>query len=521
MQVVVLLLVLLWSACALAQPAPARAPRLDIAAFVVEGTSLIPQKDIDARLAPFAGRQREFDDIQRAVQALQDAYHERGYEAVRVFIPEQDISTGLVRLRVIEARMRSIRIEGNRHFDDANIRASLPALKAGEPPNIRDIGANVTLANENPIRQEHVAFEAAPEAGQIDAVVRVTDDEPARIGVFFDNTGNPSTGHTRAGIGFLHANLGGADHVVNLQFVTSPTEHKSVLIFGAGYRIPLYESNALIDVYGGRSDVDSGTLQNLFSVSGSGTIAGARFSKALPRLGGYEHKAALGLEWKAFQNDVVLVGTSGTLVPDVTTIPLLLTYTGRHQAPGREVGFFISYAANMPHDDGDASARAIDAARAGADARFRILRVGASYSLALPGDDILRIAFDGQYTRDALVPGEQFGLGGMNSVRGFYERTAAYDIGHRVSFEIYGPEFGPQIAPDWRARMLGFVDLGRGKDQAPARLAGDGLASIGVGGRFSRGKRLSLRFDTALVTDGTADRDKGELRTHFGIAYLF
>jgi hypothetical protein len=47
------------------------------------------------------------------------------------------------------------------------------------------------------------------------------------------------------------------------------------------------------------------------------------------------------------------------------------------------------------------------------------------------------------------------------------------------------------------------------------------VASIGVGGRFSRGKRLSLRFDTALVTDGTADRDKGELRTHFGVAYLF
>lgn len=517
MHIALLLLALLWSACAHSQSVP----RFDITAFVVEGNSLIPQQDIDARLAPFAGRQREFGDIRRAAQALQAAYVERGYEAVRVLILEQDIRTGLVRLRVIEARVRSIRIEGNRHFDDANIRASLPALKEGAPPNIRAIGANVALANENPIRQERVAFEAAPEAGRIDAVVRVTDDEPVRIGVFFDNTGNPNTGHNRTGIGFVHANVGGADHVLNLQLVTSPTDHEGVLIFGAGYRVPIYESNALIDVYGGQSDVDSGTLQNLFSVSGSGTIAGARLTKVLSRLGGYEHKTALGLEWKAFENDVVLVGTSGTLVPDVTTIPLLLTYTGRYQAPGRELGFFLSYAANLPHGDGDASARAIDAARAGAEANFQILRVGAAFTLALPKDDILRIALDGQYTRDALVPGEQFGLGGLNSVRGFYERTTAFDIGHRVSFEIYAPEFGPRIAPDWRARLLSFIDLSRGKDQAPARLAADGLASFGVGGRFSRGKRFSMRFDTALVTDGTTGRDQGELRTHFGVTYIF
>jgi hemolysin activation/secretion protein len=517
MRATLLLLVLSWSTCALSQTAL----RFDITAFTVEGNTLIAQQEVDARLAPYAGVQREFDDIRRAAQALQSAYLERGYEAVRVLIPEQDIRTGRVRLQVVEARMREIRIEGNRHFDDANIRASLPALREGEAPNIRDIGANVTLANENPIRQEHVAFQAAPEAGKIDAVVRVTDDEPKRIGVFFDNSGNSSTGHTRAGIGFLHANVGGADHVLNLQFITSPTEHEGVLIFGAGYRIPLYRYNALIDVYGGWSDVDSGTLQNLFNVSGSGTIAGARLTKALPRLGAYEHKAALGLEWKAFQNDVVLIGTSGTLVPDVTTIPLLLSYTGRHQVPGSEFGFFLSYAVNNPHSEGEASAQAIDAARAGAEANFTILRFGAAYTLALPRDDILRIALDGQYTSDALVPGEQFGLGGLNSVRGFYERQTAYDTGFRLSLEIHGPEFGTQISADWRARILAFIDVGRGKDQAPARVEADGLASVGVGGRFSRGRRLSMRFDTALVTNGAAGREKGELRTHYGVAYLF
>ena len=518
-----LLLCLCLSTTVLAQPAtaPAPAPRFDIQAFVLEGNTLLEQRVVDALVTPFTGKQRDFGDIQKALEALQASYLERGYNAVRVLVPEQDIRSGQVRLQVIEARIRNVRIEGNKFFDDENVRASLPALKEGTAPNTRDIGANVTLANENPIRQARVVLESTPEAGKVDAVVRVTDDDPWRTTAFLDNSGNPTTGHYRAGLGFLNANFGGADHVLNLQAITSPTQYDDVLILGAGYRVPMYESNGLFDLYGGYSDVDSGTLADLFSVSGSGTIVGGRYAQVMPRLGSYEHKLAAGLEWKAFDNEVVLVGSTTALVPDVTTFPLLVTYSGRDQEPGRDFAFFTTYAANNPYGDGDASRQAIEASRAGAKARFRIVRFGASYSLALPQDNIFRVALDGQYTQDALIPGEQFGLGGSNSVRGFYDRSTAHDIGHRVSFEMYGPEVGHLFAPDWRARVLGFIDAGRGKDQAPVRLAESTLMSIGFGGRATRGKYLSLRFDTALVVDGTANRDKGELRTHFGIAYTF
>lgn len=514
---------LLWSAFAFSQSptAPAHAPSFDIQAFVIEGNTLFQPYELHALVESFTGTQKDFGDIQRALEKLQAFYLERGYDAVRVLVPEQGIRSGRVRLQVIEARIRNVKIEGNRFFDNENVRATLPALQEGQVPNARDIGANVTLANENPIRQERVVLESTPEVGKVDAVVRVTDGDPWRTSAFFDNTGNGTTGYNRAGIGFLNANFGGADHVLNLQAITSPTQYDDVLILGVGYRIPMYRSNALLDFYGGYSDVDSGTLQDLFSVAGSGTILGARYTQVLRRLGSYEQKLAAGLEWKAFKNDVVLIGGSGTLVPDVTTLPFLLTYTGRDQEPGRDLSFFMTYAINNPHGDGDASAQAIDGARSGAKAGFQIVRAGASYSRALKDDNILRVTFEGQYTRDALIPGEQFGLGGVNSVRGFYERTTAHDIGHRLSLEMYGPEIGYQIAPDWKARMLGFIDMGRGKDQEPVRLAESGLMSVGIGGRFTKGKHLSVRFDTGMIAHGTAGRDKSEVRTHFGIAYVF
>lgn len=501
--------------------APAGEPRFAIERYVIEGNTLIPEAAAAAIVAPYTGAARRFADIQNALAALQGAYLERGYNAVRVLVPEQDIRAGTVRLRVIEARVRQVRIAGNRHFDDDSVRASLPALSEGAPPNTRAIGANVALANENPARQQRVVLEATPEIGQVDAVVRVVDDEPRRASVFFDNSGNAATGHSRAGIGFLNADTWGADHVLNLQLITSPTQYDDVLIVGAGYRVPLYGRNAQLDVFGGYSDVDSGTLAELFTVSGRGTVLGARYTQVLPRQAGLDHKLALGFDWKAFDNDVQLVGGSPTLVPDVTTLTLALGYSGRDQTPGRTLAFSFGYAANQPYGEGDASPEAIAAARAGAKARFEIWRLGLSGSFALPQDNVLRIAVDGQYARYPLVPGEQFGLGGQASVRGFPERTVAHDTGHRVSLEMYGPESGHLITPGWQARVFGFIDAGRGRDQAPARLAPSNLMSVGAGLRASRGKALSLRLDVGLVTKGTATRDSGSVRTHFGVAYIF
>src|SRR6266508_2555744 len=104
-------------------PAP---PRFEIRGFLVEGNTLLSQSQLDRILTPFSGKDRDFGDIQRALEALQDAYAGRGYTAVRVSVPEQDIRAGQVRMRVVEARIRRVRVQGNRFFDEKNLRAGLP-----------------------------------------------------------------------------------------------------------------------------------------------------------------------------------------------------------------------------------------------------------------------------------------------------------------------------------------------------------------------------------------------------------
>jgi len=78
----------------------------------------------------------------------------------------------------------------------------------------------------------------------------------------------------------------------------------------------------------------------------------------------------------------------------------------------------------------------------------------------------VRAAANAQQTRDLLIPGEQFGMGGADSVRGYYERETASDVGRRFSLEGYGPDFGSWVGSTWRARALLFADAARGHDRS-------------------------------------------------------
>jgi len=503
-----------------AQTQPPPAPRFEIQRFVVEGNTLVPQSKVDRIVAPFTGKNRDFGDIQRALEALQDAYLKAGYNAVRVLVPEQDIRAGTVRLQVVEGRIASVRVENNRFFDTANVRASLPALKEGTSPNTRAIGENAQLANDNPSKQVSVALQASDKPGEVDATVRVVDERPTRYSVWADNTGTPSTGRYRAGVGFQHANVFNSDHVLSAQAITSPEQPSDVLIAGLGYHIPVYRWQGTIDFVGGYSDVNSGTVQDLFTVTGSGTVAGARYTQYLPRIGTYDQKLALGWDWRAYKNNVGVVGVGGSLIPDITVKPLSLTYTGRLSQIGQDFSFFLTASQNLPGGS-DADQEAFTAQRAGASANYLIYRAGAVYSLVLPRDYRLRAAANGQYTNYLLVPGEQFGMGGVDSVRGFYERETANDIGNRFSLEAYTPDFGSRMGNGWAARALAFTDMAHGRDNNPPQNANNGLASVGLGLRVNQGKSLALRLDWAYVTNAAGSRAYGSDRLHFAVAYSF
>lgn len=549
------------AAVGIAQAAPQaeEAPRFEIRGFIFDGATLVPRERLQAATAAFTGPARDFGDVQRALEAVERVYGAAGFSAVQVLLPEQELDRGEIRLRIVEARLGRVIVEGNRYFADANVRASVPALVPGEAPNILAIGRNLRVANENPSKQATVLLRSGGEEARVDAVVRVIDEPPAKRSVTLDSTGTRETGRLRLGLGYQNANIAGRDQVLTLQAVGAPhdDEHpnrlslvpsKRVLILGAGLRIPLYGSGDSFDVTAGYSNVNSGTVGELFNVSGAGGVFGLRYTRNLDRRGDTDQRLALAWDHRGYHfSGVRAVGSSQQLQPDVTVRPLSLTYSGLLRRQDSETALSLGVARNLPGgNDGSAA----DFCQLGPnpphgfsrsdgmgncpDPGYLLWRWSINHNAALPGNWQLRVGLNGQFTRDMLVSGEQFGLGGADSVRGFEERALSDDRGYRGTLELYTPDFGNWTGwSNVRVRGLAFYDWGalRRNRPAPGDPAVQGVASVGVGLRLTRGANLSFRIDFGRVMDaggapglgsdpGTFQA-RGDGRLHASLSYVF
>ena len=500
--------------------------RFTIARFEVGGNTLLARDEVERAVAPFTGPARDFGDVQRALEALESLYHARGYNVVTVRLPEQELNGGVVRLDVAQTRVGKVTVTGNGTFDGANIRRSLPALREGETPNLKQVSANLKLANENPAKRVKLSLEGGQAEDTVDARIEVADERPWTVMANFDNTGTEETGKTHAGVVLQHANLWGRDHVASLQYTTTVEEPSQVGVWGVGYHLPFYAQGGALDLYASYSDVDSGVVTaGLFdlAVSGRGAVYGARYSQVLPTrdIGGRELEGRIvyGFETKAYKNSVVFFNQE--FGNDVTVRPLSIGYIGRVGLGNGEASFSATLLRNIPGGSRGGKAD-FEAARTGAKTGYTALRLAGAWTRAVGGSDWqARALASGQWSGDALVSGEQYGAGGSTSVRGFDERSLSTDIGAGLNLELYTPNLCSRAG--WQCRVLGFVDGAWGKrnDALPGELRSTTIVGSGLGLRFAAGPAASVQVDYgAVVKEGAINgAGNGKLHVRVGLAY--
>jgi hemolysin activation/secretion protein len=495
--------------------------RFQISRFDISGNTLLSPAEVQAALKPYTGPGRDFGDVQRALEALEELYHARGYSVVTVQLPEQELNGGVVRLNVIQTRLSRVTVSGNRYFSEQNIRAGLPTLQPGQTPKLPEVSSNLRLVNENPAKKVKLNLAAAEQDDEVEARVEVIDERPWKVMLSADNTGTEATGETHAGVMLQHANLWGRDHVGSIQYTTTAERPDRVAVWSAGYHIPLYTLGDSIDVFASYSNVDSGRVAaGIFdlAVSGKGAVLGARYTHALVKRGNLESRLVYGVDYKAYKNDVMFGDQN--FGNDVTVRPLSIGWTGNAASADDEASFALTVLQNIaggPRGGG----RDFAAVRTGAKAGYTMLRFSVAISNVIAGDWQTRVLLNGQATGDALVPGEQFGAGGSTTVRGFGERDLATDSGVVSNVELYTPNLCTRAF--WQCRLLGFYDSAWGQRNhiLPGELRRTAISSVGLGLRFAAGSNTSVQLDYghAVHTGEIAAASKNKLHVRVGLAY--
>ena len=496
-------------------PAPAAAPApqmstplkpvFAIRGFDVTGDNPLSGDETTRVLAPFLRTDASIETLQKATAALEATLKERGFALHRVVLPPQSVGQ-TVQLQIVTFVIGKVSIEGlkdNQNYSEANIRASLPELAEGTAPNFKTLAVQTAIANESQGKQVQIALKEAEEADRIDARIVVTEAKPWNFAASLANTGSRSTGRDRLTLSGSHANVFGLDHQFTGAYTTSIERTSDVQQMGFNYRIPLYRAGGVLGMSYTRSTVvgDFGALRS----TGAGQTMGINYSHYLPPDGGYRSYVTLGLEDKRFD----ITEISGVPIPGQAvrrSRPLSLGYTARVESNTASWGYNTDLVANMVSGSGNnLTAYRTEDTRINT-AAFKVLRANANYLGAMgAGGWLWGVRGQFQYSADALISGEQFGLGGASTIRGTGERPISGDKGLLVSLEVTTPDLQPGL------RLLGFVDAGWLRNNSPngnPKPASDKLASAGLGLRYTLGA-LGFSAEWGRIVSGSVLANAG------------
>lgn len=477
-------------------PASTTTQRFDIDEFRIDGADKLPQIEVEEAIYPFLGPDRSSEDVEKARAALEKSYHDKGFQTVNVAVPAQNVASRIVVLKVTEGKVGRLRVTNSRYFDLDKIKQNAPSLREGTLPNFNEVTKDIVALNQWADRRITPALRAGVTPGTVDVDLNVEDKVPLHATLEYNNRQSPNTTPTRLNATVKYDNLWQLGHSLSVSYQVAPERTTDAEVFSGSYLARITDWTSLL-VYGVDSKSDVATVGGM-NVIGPGQIIGARGVLTLPARDNFFHSLSFGVDYKHF-GQTVKNGPESFSSP-ITYYPINASYGATWQHEGGLTQVNASITANM-RGLGGSNFDEYWNKRAYADSNFVHLNADLSHTRDLPEGFQFFGRVKGQVADGPLISSEQFSLGGLDTVRGYYESETIGDNGVAATIEIRSPDIGSLLQGqikdetgqgtarfttfnEWR--IFGFVDGGlatvhRPLQENPKQFD---MWSYGVGTRF-------------------------------------
>ncbi|WP_250122018.1 ShlB/FhaC/HecB family hemolysin secretion/activation protein [Chroococcidiopsis sp. CCMEE 29] len=507
------------------EPVPGKIPeKIRVKRFEVVGSTVFSTADLDQVLAPFTNRSLSFAELFQARSAVTQLYIERGYITSGALIPPQTIQDGVVKIQVVEGVLEAINVTGTRRLNPDYVRDRLPTSK---PLNQQRLLEALQLLQLNPLIQNLSAeLAAGARPGTSVLEVRVTEAQTFSTQLVADNGRSPSVGSFRRRLQVNEANLLGQGDGLSLAY--SNTQGSNGI--DANYTFPINARNGTLGFSAGFTD--SSVIEPPFDfLDIDGNSRYYELTLRQPVVQTPAQEFILGLTAARRESNI-----SSSVLEDFGYPPSLLSPGADQEGRTRisALQFFQEWTAR--------NSREVIAARSqfnlgvGAfnatineddpDSRFFSWRGQAQWVRLLATNTLLLLRTDVQLADSALVPLEQFGLGGQESVRGYRQDALLKDNGALISAELRLPIYR---SPEQQLllQLTPFVDVGTvwnssGRAESDTNTSDTNtLASVGLGLRCQLGDSLIARLDWGipLVDITSRERTWQENGVYFSVIY--
>lgn len=489
--------------------APAR-PAGETSRFMVNeirfsASEILPAETLAELAKPYTGKQVALADLQDLTERINAAYRERRVVTARALIPPQDVSDGIVDIRLVEGRVGQIDLLGNASTDDSFITRRI-GLEPGQLVDLPALEQDLRRFNRTQDAQLRAELAAGQRFGTSDLKVLV--QEPPRHSLRFtlDNAGSEGTGEWRSGLQYTNRSLLGFRDELSLGFVDAKGQES----YSVGYSFPVNRSGGRLSIsaYKDHVEVVEGSLRDL-DITGlsTGTLVSLRQPVHLGERSRTD--LVLGTKRRETRNWI-----SGVALQETQTVDGNL---GIEHQMADDLGYWIAtYHLNAGRAKGyERSNYTVG--------RAFVRRI---QTLAAPVWS-LQGSLNYQHSSHSPLPsGEQLQIGGEYSVRGYPVGAWSGDRGFIANLELHHPlgELAAGSAlPPLRATGFFFVDHGRVTPQRAPNSAEPRhrqLGSAGWGVRATVGERVDARLTFARAFNDLPNADH-RYELHFQLVAEF
>lgn len=469
-------------------------------------TSRVPRLQTPAAtklLTPFVGQEVTQTTLEELRTAVQKYYASIGRSFVSVTIPGQDVTNGIVRVVVIEARLDGIRVLGNRWFGAAQYRDALRILD-GQAVDDTQLSDDIDWINQNPYR--HATLEAASgrTVGTTAFALHAEETFPLSVFVGIDNTGTVSTGLERLSTGFDWGNAFNRGDDLSYSYETTP-DFTTVQQHQLSYTTSDPERSSI---------TVSGVYATTHAANGSAVLTtglsedlSLRYTVLLATSKAFSDQFSVGSDYKGTNNNLLFGGVS--VFPTRTQIYDMAfgydaNWNNRAGSTGANAEFVVSPGGLS---EGNSSA-AFETQQPGAQANYVYANATLQHAMNLPGGGVFQARAEAQVSDAILLPSEQLDFGGYGSIRGFPTNFVTRDEGILFSAQVGPRPFSLGLHGLTNPRPLDrfapyvFYDYGLGRNHENiAGASNDQLISAGPGFTYQVGKFLTARFDYGFVIE--------------------
>jgi hemolysin activation/secretion protein len=485
-------------------------------------------------LQSYLNKPVSLSSLDQMVKDVVLAYREGDRPVVDVLLPEQDITSGVVQLVVIESKLARIRVEGVDADTEEFIRSQMRVQK-GEVIRSNDILRDLSWVNRSPYRKIDMVYAPGFEFGTTDVILKSYKDRANWFYTGYEDSGTDFLGEDRIIFGFNFGDVFGPNRSISYQYTGDlDFEHIRASSLVYTHTLPWRHWVTVLASY---VDIDSEPIPqgggNVLGSEGDNVQLSARYGILLDAKANRQREMDFGFDWKSNGNNLEFIDldNSANLQLFGSRVEIFQFSLGYQETIqwNRGVTQFdvrgVWSPGSFNHHNSDF---VFQQSRAGSSSEYFYAIAGIEHQQRLREDWSARFRLQGQTANGNLQPSEQLGAGGYDTVRGFDQRVARGDEGFWGTFELYTPELSMGRIFDWEnetdsLRFLGFFDAANlsNVDLLPLEPTSFQIGSVGLGLRWNYSDWFKFRADYGypVFTENVIADESG--RFHIGATATF